>query len=57
MIIPENDKLVFCVDLRILNEHPQIQSFSSFISIYNNTGIFGIHAATVSHSITVCVYG
>jgi len=57
MIIPETDKLVLCVDLRILNEHPQIQSFSAFNSIYNNTGIFGIHAATVSHSIPLYIYG
>jgi len=57
MIIPETDKLVLCIDLRILNDHPQIQSFSAFNSIYNNTGIFGIHASTVSHSITVCIYG
>ncbi|ERN15210.1 mitochondrial-processing peptidase subunit alpha [Amborella trichopoda] len=32
--------------LRILNEFQQIQSFSAFNSIYNNTGIFGIHATT-----------
>ncbi|XP_020262921.1 mitochondrial-processing peptidase subunit alpha-like [Asparagus officinalis] len=31
---------------RILNEHPQIQSFSAFNSIYNNSGLFGIHATT-----------
>ncbi|GMH14244.1 hypothetical protein Nepgr_016085 [Nepenthes gracilis] len=31
---------------RILNEHQQIQSFSAFNSIYNSTGIFGIHAST-----------
>ncbi|KAG0465406.1 hypothetical protein HPP92_019570 [Vanilla planifolia] len=34
--------------LRILNEFQQIQSFSAFNSIYNNTGIFGIHATTGS---------
>ncbi|WOK95698.1 mitochondrial-processing peptidase subunit alpha [Canna indica] len=32
--------------LRVLNEYHQIQSFSAFNSIYNNTGIFGIHATT-----------
>ncbi|XP_020588140.1 mitochondrial-processing peptidase subunit alpha-like [Phalaenopsis equestris] len=31
----------------VLNEFQQIQSFSAFNSIYNNSGIFGIHATTV----------
>ncbi|CAK9152784.1 unnamed protein product [Ilex paraguariensis] len=35
--------------LRVLNEYPQIQSFSAFSSIYNNTGLFGIQATTVRH--------
>ncbi|KAK1264786.1 Mitochondrial-processing peptidase subunit alpha [Acorus gramineus] len=34
--------------LRVLNEYPQIQSFSSFANIYDNTGFFGIYAATES---------
>ncbi|KAK6147790.1 hypothetical protein DH2020_018702 [Rehmannia glutinosa] len=34
--------------LRVLNEHPQIQSFSAFNSIYNHTGLFGIQATTGS---------
>ncbi|GMP59597.1 hypothetical protein CsSME_00022821 [Camellia sinensis var. sinensis] len=34
--------------LRVLNEYPQIQSFSAFNSMYNNTGIFGIQATTGS---------
>ncbi|XP_059634875.1 mitochondrial-processing peptidase subunit alpha-like [Cornus florida] len=34
--------------LRVLNEYPQILSFSAFNSIYNNTGIFGIQATTGS---------
>ncbi|XAR67076.1 Ubiquinol--cytochrome-c reductase [Bertholletia excelsa] len=34
--------------LRVLNEHPEIQSFSAFNSIYNHTGIFGIQATTSS---------
>ncbi|KAJ6803069.1 mitochondrial-processing peptidase subunit alpha-like [Iris pallida] len=34
--------------LRILNEHQEIQSFSAFNSLYNNTGIFGVHATTGS---------
>ncbi|XP_042000195.1 mitochondrial-processing peptidase subunit alpha-like [Salvia splendens] len=34
--------------LRVLNEHPQIQSFSAFNSIYNHTGLFGIQASTGS---------
>ncbi|KAJ0964748.1 hypothetical protein J5N97_025886 [Dioscorea zingiberensis] len=32
---------------RVLNEFQQIESFSAFNSVYNNTGIFGIHATTV----------
>ncbi|CAN6456848.1 unnamed protein product [Victoria cruziana] len=34
--------------LRILNQFQQIQSFSAFNSVYNETGIFGIHATTSS---------
>ncbi|KAJ4960764.1 hypothetical protein NE237_020674 [Protea cynaroides] len=30
--------------LNVLNEYQQVQSFSAFNSIYNDTGIFGIHA-------------
>lgn len=36
-------------DLRVLNEYPQAQSFSAFSNIYNNSGLFGIQATTVSH--------
>ncbi|RWW69845.1 hypothetical protein BHE74_00022525 [Ensete ventricosum] len=32
--------------LRVLSQFQQIESFSSFNSIYNHTGIFGIHATT-----------
>ncbi|WJX45864.1 mitochondrial processing peptidase [Trifolium repens] len=31
--------------LRVLNEHQQIQSFSAFNNIFNNTGLFGIYAS------------
>ncbi|XP_058074113.1 mitochondrial-processing peptidase subunit alpha-like [Magnolia sinica] len=41
--------------LRILNEFQQIQSFSAFNSIYNNTGIFGIHATTGSEFVSNAV--
>ncbi|KAL0346652.1 UNVERIFIED_CONTAM: Mitochondrial-processing peptidase subunit alpha [Sesamum calycinum] len=45
--------------LRVLNEHPQIQSFSAFNSIYNHTGLFGIQATTGSdfapHAIDIAV--
>ncbi|XP_047308568.1 mitochondrial-processing peptidase subunit alpha-like [Impatiens glandulifera] len=34
--------------LRVLNAHSQVQSFSAFNSIYNNTGLFGIQATTTS---------
>lgn len=34
--------------LRVLNEYPQVQSFSAFSNVYNNTGIFGIQATTGS---------
>jgi hypothetical protein len=37
-------------DLRVLNNYEQIESFSAFNSIYNSSGLFGIHAATVSLS-------
>eukprot|EP00494_Astrolonche_serrata_P007884 UN07918 len=32
--------------LRVLNKYDQIESFSAFNSIYNDSGLFGIHAAT-----------
>ncbi|XXG48204.1 hypothetical protein AAC387_Pa02g2716 [Persea americana] len=41
--------------LRILNEFQEIQSFSAFNSIYNNTGIFGIHATTSSEFVSKAV--
>ncbi|KAH1033365.1 hypothetical protein J1N35_045539 [Gossypium stocksii] len=34
--------------VRVLNEYPQVYSFSAFNSIYNHTGIFGIQATTGS---------
>ncbi|XP_072960803.1 mitochondrial-processing peptidase subunit alpha-like isoform X3 [Typha angustifolia] len=34
--------------LHVLNEFQQIQSFSAFSSLYNNTGLFGIRATTSS---------
>ncbi|KAL3825219.1 hypothetical protein ACJIZ3_021248 [Penstemon smallii] len=34
--------------LRVLNQHPEIQSFSAFSSIFNQSGLFGIQATTVS---------
>ncbi|KAF2304015.1 hypothetical protein P3X46_019493 [Hevea brasiliensis] len=34
--------------LRVLNEYPQIQSFTAFSNIYDRTGIFGIQATTSS---------
>ncbi|CAI9766032.1 unnamed protein product [Fraxinus pennsylvanica] len=41
--------------LRVLNEYPQIQSFSAFNSIYNNTGLFGIQATTGSDFIAKAI--
>lgn len=35
--------------LRALNEYQQLQSFSAFNNIYNNTAIFGIQATTVRY--------
>uniref|UniRef100_A0A7N0ZR39 Mitochondrial-processing peptidase subunit alpha n=1 Tax=Kalanchoe fedtschenkoi TaxID=63787 RepID=A0A7N0ZR39_KALFE len=34
--------------LNVLNKHAEIQSFSAFSSLYNNTGLFGIQASTES---------
>ncbi|KAM0944706.1 putative peptidase M16, metalloenzyme, LuxS/M16 peptidase [Dioscorea sansibarensis] len=31
---------------RVLNEFPQIEAFSAFSSVYNNTGLFGIQATS-----------
>jgi processing peptidase subunit alpha len=32
--------------LRILSNYQQIESFSAFNSVYNNSGLFGIYAVT-----------
>jgi hypothetical protein len=37
-------------DLRVLTNFQQIESFSAFNSVYNNSGLFGIYAVTVSFS-------
>ncbi|KAG2371132.1 Mitochondrial-processing peptidase subunit alpha [Vigna angularis] len=34
--------------LRVLNEYQQIQCFSAFNSLFNNTGLFGLYATTSS---------
>ncbi|CAK9324660.1 unnamed protein product [Citrullus colocynthis] len=41
--------------LRVLNEYQQIQSFSAFNSIFNNTGLFGIYASTGSDFVAQAV--
>eukprot|EP01018_Ginkgo_biloba_P001605 Gb_01400 [translate_table: standard] len=41
--------------LRVLNEYQQVQSFSAFNSMYNDTGLFGIHATTGSDFVTQAV--
>lgn len=41
--------------LRVLNEHQQIQSFSAFNSIYNNTSLFGIQATTSSDFVSKAI--
>ncbi|PIA42899.1 hypothetical protein AQUCO_02000386v1 [Aquilegia coerulea] len=40
---------------RVFNEFPEIQSFSSFNSIYNKTGLFGILAATDSKFVSKAI--
>ncbi|CAH1418152.1 unnamed protein product [Lactuca virosa] len=41
--------------LRVLNEYPEIQSFSTFNSIYNHTALFGIQAITSSDFVSKAV--
>ncbi|RDX84491.1 Mitochondrial-processing peptidase subunit alpha, partial [Mucuna pruriens] len=41
--------------LRVLNEYQQLQSFSAFNSIFNNTGLFGIYANTSSDFVAKAV--
>ncbi|KAI3524678.1 hypothetical protein L1887_03341 [Cichorium endivia] len=41
--------------LRVLNEYPEIQSFSAFNSIYNHTALFGIQATTSSDFVSKAV--
>ncbi|CAA0814303.1 Probable mitochondrial-processing peptidase subunit alpha-1 [Striga hermonthica] len=40
---------------RVLNEYPQIQSFSAFTSIFNRTGMFGVQFTTGSDFATSAV--
>lgn len=35
-----------CVVLQVLNRWEQVQSFTAFNSVYNDTGLFGIHATS-----------
>lgn len=37
------------VYLRVLNEYQEIESFSAFNSIFNNTRVFGIYGSTTPH--------
>ncbi|KAI3711589.1 hypothetical protein L1987_70128 [Smallanthus sonchifolius] len=41
--------------LRVLNEYPEIQSFSAFSSIYNHTALFGIRATTDSDFVSKAI--
>ncbi|KAL7167999.1 hypothetical protein ACSBR2_038435 [Camellia fascicularis] len=41
--------------LCVLNKYPQIHSFSAFNSIYNHTGLFGIHATTSSDFVSKAI--
>ncbi|CAO2841824.1 unnamed protein product [Amaranthus hypochondriacus] len=41
--------------LNVLNEYPQIQSFSAFSTIYNNSGIFGIQGTTGSDFVSKAI--
>ncbi|GLJ30406.1 hypothetical protein SUGI_0601650 [Cryptomeria japonica] len=41
--------------LRVLNEHQEVQSFSAFNSMYNDSGLFGIHATTGSNFVSEAV--
>ncbi|CAI0423503.1 unnamed protein product, partial [Linum tenue] len=41
--------------LRVLNNYQQLQSFSAFNSIFNNTGLFGIYATTTSDFVAKAV--
>ncbi|WCJ39700.1 mitochondrial processing peptidase alpha subunit [Euphorbia peplus] len=42
--------------LRVLNEYQQLQAFSAFNSIFNNTGLFGIYASTTSDFVANAVH-
>lgn len=46
-----HSRLYLCV----LNQYQEIHSFSAFNSIYNNTGVFGIHATTGSEFVSKAV--
>ncbi|KAJ4708567.1 mitochondrial-processing peptidase subunit alpha-like [Melia azedarach] len=41
--------------LRVLNEYPQVQSFSAFSNIYNHSAIFGIQGTTGSDFVSKAI--
>lgn len=41
--------------LRVLNEYPQVQSFSAFNNVYNHTGLFGIQGTTGSDFVSKAI--
>ncbi|KAL4187199.1 hypothetical protein AMTRI_Chr09g17730 [Amborella trichopoda] len=47
--------VVTCADICVLNEYWQIQSFSAFSSVYDDTGLFGIHVSTGSDFVAEAV--
>ena len=40
-----------CPDTNVLNKHSEVHSIQAFSSIYNDTGFFGIHGASVQESL------
>lgn len=42
-------------DLRVLNKHQRLESFSAFNNLFNNTGVFGLYASTVRHALQISI--
>jgi len=54
MDMPEFDVFFMACADHLVTEFDQIKSISAFKDVHSNTGIFGIHASTVSIIIFTC---
>ncbi|KAG9444589.1 hypothetical protein H6P81_015929 [Aristolochia fimbriata] len=51
------DSTVYFADLRVLNHHQEPDSFSTFSSVYNDSGLFGIYLVTDCQLLAIATPG